>query len=1094
MRTIFFSNARRLLAMAGLLAVSAISAQAQIVWDFATEFPTSGTPANLTVSAVSQGNNNVSGIEPQLITAASPSSGYAGFTAGNNAGIAARTGALDTGLSAFFEFTLTPDSGFKVDLNSVIFGTRSTSTGPTQYSVRTSADGFAADLATNALLANSTWVLKSSAGLTVSSLTPLVVRIYGHSGTGSATAGQTNFRIDDLAVGVNVTPASGTPPTVTSFSPDNGPDGTVVTINGTGFGASPSVTFNGKPAPGATVNGAGTTITVAAPGGASTGPLTIITGTGSVSTATSYTYPAPYILTLFTEQSSMAENGVLTNNTVTRPFDAPLGSPLTVTLTSSNTARATVPATVTIAAGELTAVFPITGVVNGTYTLPATVTISATAPTYAPTSATITVTDNDPLPPAPPPTVVVNKFFNSGTTADIFELLVIGNGTAGTTQSMSGMILKDFSGSMGGDGGAKYTINDVPPFQNVKVGTLIVVNALGTSSDITYDDADDFTLRVSLADTTLFTKNGTGTFDISAADMVMVKATGSDPAGVVGAIHVLASGTAGTQFTNTTGAKLIASSNTSTNLVAYALNSTSTLADFEGTGATGGAAQSTVGAFGVANNATNNIYIRQLRGLVNMDGTGVVSTANATPASPFSGLNIFPRASTGQSAAITVVANAAPGSIASVRVSVPTGFGTPVAGNVVVTGPGAGTPVVAVSGQDVTVSGTAITTANAATITIGGLATPDPTALTDDGNYLFPVLTAGSGGTLTATAAGATVRVVIPIANVRDSSETGVPLDFGKTVAVEGVVTVANFNTAELSGYLQQDGFGVNIFNFDESFVLTKGNRYVILGNVITFRGLTEINPETAASIIDLGPAAAQPVPLVTTIPALLANPEIYEGRLITLQGVSRSPEDFDGWAGAALVTVVDALSNTLDLRFSTTFPTAMPEPAYPVAITGIFTQFAPTTAAPFVGGYALTPRDENDFVTAPPPTYADWAARYPGIGGPDNDADSDGQSNLLEYALGTIPNDRASVQYPPMTTAFGEPAFVVNKGPEAALDPQIVYVVEGSSDLVNWVNITTPNSLLEDASQTPGTITYLYLGESPRWYFRLKIMPPAAP
>ena len=49
--------------------------------------------------------------------------------------------------------------------------------------------------------------------------------------------------------------------------------------------------------------------------------------------------------------------------------------------------------------------------------------------------------------------VVVNKYQNSGTTADIVELLVIQD-----SLDMRGMFLKDFSSNMANDGGGKYQL------------------------------------------------------------------------------------------------------------------------------------------------------------------------------------------------------------------------------------------------------------------------------------------------------------------------------------------------------------------------------------------------------------------------------------------------------------------------------------------------------------------------------------------------------------------------------------------------------------------------------------------------------------
>src|SRR5437868_4063429 len=111
--------------------------QAQITWNFITATPSSGTPvANISsVSDLSQGNNNGT---TTLLSAVSASSGYNGATGGNNAGAAARVGALVTGTSgsAYFEFTLTPEPGFVINISKVDFGSRSTGTGPQAFDIR----------------------------------------------------------------------------------------------------------------------------------------------------------------------------------------------------------------------------------------------------------------------------------------------------------------------------------------------------------------------------------------------------------------------------------------------------------------------------------------------------------------------------------------------------------------------------------------------------------------------------------------------------------------------------------------------------------------------------------------------------------------------------------------------------------------------------------------------------------------------------------------------------------------------------------------------------------------------------------------------
>src|SRR4051812_30103008 len=91
-----------------------------ITWNFTNATAPSSAPpstntSGVTVSDISQGNNN--GTTP-LISTTSASSGYTGASGGNNAGAAARIGILNTAAagSAYFEFTLTPAAGNLVTL------------------------------------------------------------------------------------------------------------------------------------------------------------------------------------------------------------------------------------------------------------------------------------------------------------------------------------------------------------------------------------------------------------------------------------------------------------------------------------------------------------------------------------------------------------------------------------------------------------------------------------------------------------------------------------------------------------------------------------------------------------------------------------------------------------------------------------------------------------------------------------------------------------------------------------------------------------------------------------------------------------------
>ncbi|MBW0176466.1 cadherin-like beta sandwich domain-containing protein [Sediminibacterium sp.] len=185
-----------------LVVISFITQAQSIGWNFTTASP-SLTTTNITASDISRGNNN--GTTNELITTVSVSSTYPGFSAGGNAGVAARTGALNLAAnsSAYFEFTLTPANGYTFTLNGISFGTRSTSTAPQAYTIRSSADNFTTDIVSGSISNNSSWSLKSHTGLTFSASSATTFRIYGYNGTGSPAANTTNWRIDDLTLSVS---------------------------------------------------------------------------------------------------------------------------------------------------------------------------------------------------------------------------------------------------------------------------------------------------------------------------------------------------------------------------------------------------------------------------------------------------------------------------------------------------------------------------------------------------------------------------------------------------------------------------------------------------------------------------------------------------------------------------------------------------------------------------------------------------------------------------------------------------------------------------------------------------------------------------
>ncbi len=148
---------------------------------------------------------------------------------------------------------------------------------------------------------------------------------------------------------------------ITSFTPGNGPPGTVVTINGSGLSAVTLVEFNGSPAIPTSVTP--TQVIAAVPSQATSGPIRVITATGSSATSVNSFSITPPATVQINEVSpdvfggtDLVELKVLTSGTLQgiQLRQAPSSSPV-VLATLSNT---------TVSAGDIVVVhlFPLPGV------------------------------------------------------------------------------------------------------------------------------------------------------------------------------------------------------------------------------------------------------------------------------------------------------------------------------------------------------------------------------------------------------------------------------------------------------------------------------------------------------------------------------------------------------------------------------------------------------------------------------------------------------------------------------------------------------------------------------------------------------------
>jgi fibronectin type 3 domain-containing protein len=99
-------------------------------------------------------------------------------------------------------------------------------------------------------------------------------------------------------------------------------------------------------------------------------------------------------------------------------------------------------------------------------------------------------------------------------------------------------------------------------------------------------------------------------------------------------------------------------------------------------------------------------------------------------------------------------------------------------------------------------------------------------------------------------------------------------------------------------------------------------------------------------------------------------------------------------------------------------------------------------------------------------------------------DPDADGQSNLLEYALGTNPNTAGAL---PVTVARSGNALTLSFSRIA--DATLVYKIEASNDLVGWTTAHTYGTF-PDAGTTTYTDT-VQITAQPRRFLRLVVTAP---
>ncbi len=195
-----------ILSLLGVIALVSPAAQAAVFTGTYSFSGTTGDVASLAYNGTAINNLTVGNLTKVGVTTSSSSgnSRASAWPTGATNGSNTFSGTIDLG--KYFEFTLSVDSGFTLDLTSISFGLGRSATGPRQWEWRSNVDSYSATIgsytSTNAGLTNSSGVLTNPdtnsswtgnvldlSGSAYQDLTSITFRLYGYNSEASAGTG-----------------------------------------------------------------------------------------------------------------------------------------------------------------------------------------------------------------------------------------------------------------------------------------------------------------------------------------------------------------------------------------------------------------------------------------------------------------------------------------------------------------------------------------------------------------------------------------------------------------------------------------------------------------------------------------------------------------------------------------------------------------------------------------------------------------------------------------------------------------------------------------------------------------------------------------
>lgn len=209
------------------------------------------------------------------------------------------------------------------------------------------------------------------------------------------------------------------------------------------------------------------------------------------------------------------------------------------------------------------------------------------------------------------------------------------------------------------------------------------------------------------------------------------------------------------------------------------------------------------------------------------------------------------------------------------------------------------------------------------------------------------------------------------IAEVKEIDQNGLPVMFGQTVTISGVVTVANgtFSSRDLDIHVQDGTAGIYVSLRNASFLDAGLGDSVVVTGTVDQEGRTPRRNDTklvllSADGLEVVGSTEPPAPLLVTAGelAVQAEPplEIYEGLLVRVEGLSIDPADWPAAGTEKFITANDGTGDVMiRLDRDTDIPGSEP-PANPFIAIGVIIQDSSNPLA----GYHIWPRSRyGDFL-----------------------------------------------------------------------------------------------------------------------------------